>query len=93
MIDYKLIGARIKEARKKANITQEVLAEKADITVVYLSKIENGKVHPSLETLHNVCMPISLDLGIALGNMKQWVCNDVFRSPNRMLYMCIIAQV
>ena len=81
MIDYKLIGARIKEAREKANITQEVLAEKADITVVYLSKIENGKVHPSLETLYDVCTPISLELGVALGNAvtesDKYQCDEI----------------
>ena len=32
-VDYKLIGRRIKEERKKKGYTQENLAEKLDVTV------------------------------------------------------------
>ena len=38
-IDYKLIGERIKEARKKAGLSQEKLAEMIDVTTVYVCKI------------------------------------------------------
>ena len=40
VIDYKIIGQRIKNARKAIGMTQEVLAEKADVTVGYISQIE-----------------------------------------------------
>lgn len=58
MIDYKLIGSRIKALREISNQTQEVLAEKVDITTVYLSKIENGKVQPTLKTLDAICVAL-----------------------------------
>ena len=35
-IDYKALGAKIKEYRKKENITQEQLAEMADISFCLL---------------------------------------------------------
>lgn len=41
-IDYKLIGERIKEARRKAGLSQEKIAEMIDVTTVYVSKIERG---------------------------------------------------
>ena len=41
MIDYQLIGSRLKQARKAANLTQEALAEKVFLSTVYLSRIEN----------------------------------------------------
>ena len=63
MVDYKLIGKRIKEARVKSGQTQETVSERADITVVYLSKIENGKVKPTLDTLNTICNAIECDLG------------------------------
>lgn len=50
-IDYTMIGKRLKESRMAAKLTQEKVAEAADITTVYLSKIENGKVTPTLDTL------------------------------------------
>ena len=43
-IDYKLIGQRIRDARKKKKISQEALSEKIDVSVAYLSRIERG--HP-----------------------------------------------
>lgn len=68
MVDYKLIGSRIKAQREKISLTQETVAEKADITTVYLSKIENGKVHPTLDTLGAICSVINCDLGSLLLN-------------------------
>ena len=68
LIDYKLIGSRLKSAREKLQTTQEALAEQANITVVYLSKIENGKVHPTLEVLDAICSVLRLDIGAVLGN-------------------------
>ena len=41
-IDYKVIGKRVKEARMKANITQQTLGEMIDASTVYLSRIERG---------------------------------------------------
>jgi len=69
MVDYKLIGSRIKTQRENRDMTQEHVAELADITVVYLSKIENGKVHPTLNTLSAVCSVIGCDLGEILLNV------------------------
>ena len=51
MIDYELIGSRLKEARRTAGLTQEELAEQVFLSTVYLSLIENGKVFPTLEKI------------------------------------------
>ena len=63
MVDYKLIGTRIREFRKARGLTQEAVAERAEITVVYLSKIENGHVRPTLDLLSQICDTVGLDLG------------------------------
>ena len=60
MIDYKLIGYRIKEARKQNALTQEALAEKINITDKSLSLIERGTNFVSAETLNNICMAMSV---------------------------------
>lgn len=51
MVDYYLIGKRIRELRVQNKITQEDLAEQIDLSVSYISYVENGKKKPSLETL------------------------------------------
>ena len=66
MVDYKLIGSRIKKFREQKGLTQERVAESVGITSVYLSKIENGKVHPTLDTLSVICDVLSCDLGALL---------------------------
>ena len=41
-IDYTVIGQRIKQARLAKSLTQEELAEKVDISVAFLSRVERG---------------------------------------------------
>ena len=68
MIDYTIIGKRIQTRRQEQNITQEKLAERVGISVVYLSKIENGRVYPTLETLSNICTELDTELSAILSN-------------------------
>ena len=50
-IDYKLIGERIKRARKEKGITQEAMAEKLDVSIGYVSQVERGITKISLDLL------------------------------------------
>jgi transcriptional regulator with XRE-family HTH domain len=50
---YKL-GQNIKNKRIDRNMTQEQLAEKSEISSVFLSQIENAHKVPSLETLYKI---------------------------------------
>ena len=54
MIDYKLIGQRIKTARLKNRMTQEVMAEKLNVSTEYCSKIECGRVKINLQRLAQI---------------------------------------
>ena len=51
IIDYKLIGQRIKTHRIEKKLTQENVAEFLGISVSYVSRIERAAVKISLETL------------------------------------------
>ena len=51
MVDYKRLGERIAQTRKSQKLSQEKLAELADITATNLSHIERGKIKTSIETL------------------------------------------
>ena len=46
MVDYKRLGERIAQTRKSQKLSQEKLAELADITATNLSHIERGKIKP-----------------------------------------------
>lgn len=43
---HKEVGIRFQECRKKAELTQEQLAEKTGFSVPYISQIECGKAFP-----------------------------------------------
>ena len=53
-MDKERIGLRIKLERTKQNLTQEQLAELADISSSYLSAIERGKQSISLEYTNRI---------------------------------------
>lgn len=45
------VGLQIKQLRKRAKLSQETVAESVGIDAKSLSRIENGRHYPSLETL------------------------------------------
>lgn len=80
-IDYNLIGKRLAAARKEKGITQEKLAEKANLSSNYLSHIETSRSIPSLETLMALCValdvtPDSLLLGTAV-SQDNYLVSDI----------------
>ena len=50
-MDYREIGARMQALRRSRGMTQEQLAERANITPVYMSQIETGVKRASLPVL------------------------------------------
>ena len=53
-LDSKAIGKRIKIARIKADLTQEMLAEKIELSPTHLSNIETGTTRVSLATIVSI---------------------------------------
>lgn len=58
----KLIGARIKELRKQAGLTQEQLGELVDLDARHLSRLEVGKHFPSLDSLERIAVALNVPL-------------------------------
>jgi transcriptional regulator with XRE-family HTH domain len=54
MIDYKVIGGRIKTYRKSIGFTQEALAERLDVSSKYISHVECGVAEISLKRIFEV---------------------------------------
>ena len=61
-IDYKLIGERIKRARKANGITQEILAEKLNVSIGYVSQVERGITKISLDLLGAISSILECDI-------------------------------
>lgn len=56
------IGSRIKQIRTLKGLQSIELAEKAGITNVYLSYIENGNKTPTIDTLRKICDALHITL-------------------------------
>ncbi|MBI3814001.1 MAG: helix-turn-helix transcriptional regulator [Nitrospinae bacterium] len=56
------LGARIKQIRKTAKITQEKLAEKTELSVEYISRLERGVSQPSFKTLSIMAERLNVDI-------------------------------
>ena len=57
-----LLGRRIQFYRKQRQFSQAVLAEKADISITFLSKIERGIRYPTSDTLSGIANGLELEL-------------------------------
>ena len=55
------IGPTIRDARRKAQLSQEELAAQAGINRTYLSQLENGRSSPTLEILNKIAIALDLD--------------------------------
>jgi len=60
VINYKLIGRRIKNARLNTGITQEYLSELVEVTPAFIGHIERGERSVSLQTLLKICMVLNV---------------------------------
>ncbi|OOQ60408.1 helix-turn-helix domain-containing protein [Mucilaginibacter pedocola] len=58
----KKVGLRIKEARKKARMTQDELATKTGISTASISKIEAGTTDPSLSRIEAIAFALDADI-------------------------------
>ena len=54
MINFKMIGQRIKNCRKKNGFTQEAFSELIGISTEHLSRIETGNYRPSLSLIEKI---------------------------------------
>ena len=78
---YSDIGKSVKRQRKAHHLTQEKLADKLGITPQYLSRIERGVVHPSLELLYHMASildsPVYALLPSSLSPQRSFLSEDI----------------
>jgi transcriptional regulator with XRE-family HTH domain len=61
-INYREIGARIRAERRRLDLTQEKLAEMADISESFMGHIERGGRTLSIETLAKIANALNLSI-------------------------------
>lgn len=64
------VGKRIRELRNEMGISQEALANKAEIDRTYVTDVENGRRNISIENLHKLVIALQIEF------------KDFFNAPN-----------
>lgn len=54
-------GQKIRELRQSNDLSQEALADKANIHRTYIGGIERGERNPTLTTIHRLANALSVD--------------------------------
>ena len=54
------LGKRIRKLREKAGLTQEQLAEKAELSLKHLGELERGRGNPSLSSIEHLARALGL---------------------------------
>lgn len=82
------LGKRLREARNKAGLTQEQLAEIADVGVMYLGEIERGVKMPSMKIFIKVIEALNISADYILRNElpsgKEYVFNEVTEKLSKL---------
>jgi|TARA_R110002126_G_scaffold119387_2_gene260309 transcriptional regulator with XRE-family HTH domain len=55
-------GKRIRDVRRSKGISQEVLAEMADIDRSYMGNIERGEKNVTLKKAYDICDALDIDI-------------------------------
>ena len=75
MVENKIqIGNIIRQLRHDRNLTLKQLSETTSLSAAYLSKLENEKVSPSIQTLKTLSLALHV-------NMTDFFENDLINDP------------
>lgn len=69
-INHKQIGNRIKEVREQNDYSQAKLAEETDLSVSYISHIENAKRKASLESIVRIVNALGITVDELLAGVQ-----------------------
>lgn len=73
------VGERILTLRLSRGMTRETLAEKADISVQFLSDIEKGRKSMTVNTLRNICNALSVSSDFIINNSQSAdIADEIF---------------
>lgn len=81
-----ILGIKLKQLRKKSNLSLKELAEKSGLSASYLNEIEKGKKYPKLEKINAIAdvLKVSADhlsstkLGKSLHPLTEFVESELF---------------
>lgn len=87
-VDYSIIGARLKKARLEAELTQQEMAEKTNLSVAFISRVERGSSHINLKRLSEFCSILGVSEGYILNGVSDSDDKYLYEEFNEILKRC-----
>jgi len=87
-MDKAELGSRIREARLAKGYTQEVLAEIADVGIMYYGEVERGVKMPSMKTFIKIVNALDVSADFILRNEltsgKPYVLDEITKKLDKL---------
>lgn len=80
LLDFYLLGQRIRQERIRNHLSQEALAEKIEVSTNYIGQIERGDRKPSVETLISLCNALNTTLDFIMQDNLDTADDAMIRS-------------
>lgn len=87
-INYREVGERIKEARIRRNITQEKLAELADMSTQHICRIENAARNVSVGAVYRIAEALEVNPDTLLSGKEEIRSIDYEQELKNLLMDC-----
>jgi transcriptional regulator with XRE-family HTH domain len=66
-----MLGKELRDARERANLTQEQLSYEAGVDRTYISMLEHDKKSPTVEMLFRLCKPLGVSASELLARVEK----------------------
>lgn len=84
-MDKRLLGKQIRKYRERAELSQELLAEKIECSAIFISYVERGKKSPGLDTLVKLSNELNVSVDVLLGReLKGYTIAQLHDIENRL---------
>ena len=87
-VGYCVIGSRLKQARIKAGLTQQELAEQTNLSVASISRIQRGSSNIYLKRLSEFCTILNVSEGYILSGVSDKNEKYLYNEFNDILKKC-----
>lgn len=87
-IDYSLLGKRIAYYRNEHHISQEELGQRLYLSRQYISRLETGLQHPSLDTIVDIANELSISADKLLVDSLNGTQSEQENSLSQLLLDC-----
>jgi transcriptional regulator with XRE-family HTH domain len=77
------VGGRVAERRESINLTQEALAERLDVSVKYLQRVEAGKQNLTIKSIVTLANILDVEPSYLLRAPRQPIRRKPGRPPKR----------